>query len=177
MLTIDAGVRIQAPPAKVWQFLIQVEEWWVPSNPDEHVSLQILSERGSLEEGTPIRINESVAGVPCEAMGYVSNLVDEEKVSWKSNEAVYRYAGLRMSVKEGVTWSLRATNEGTELYAHVWASFPDTRFGRLFEWYAKTILRVERRDREHAMKELTYIKQQVEANHAPSSTHPLPSSP
>lgn len=25
-------------------------------------------------------------------------------------------------VEEGVTWSLRGTNEGTELHAHVWAN-------------------------------------------------------
>jgi hypothetical protein len=142
----------------------------VPSNPDEHVSLEILGERGSLGDDTPIRIRESVAGVPCEALGYLSDIVDKEKVTWESEEAIYRYAGLRVSVQEGVTWSLRGTNEGTELHAHVWANFPDTRFGRLFEWYAKKILRVERRDREHAMKELTYIKQQVETNASPISS-------
>jgi hypothetical protein len=169
MRTVDAGVHIQAAPEQVWRYLIRVEDWWVPSNLDEHVSLEILGERGSLDDGTPIRIRESVAGVPCEALGYVSNIVYKEKVTWRSEEAIYRYAGLRMTVEEGFTWSLRGTNEGKELHAHVWANFPDTRFGRLFEWYAKKILRVERRDREHAMKELTFIKQQVVTNASPTT--------
>lgn len=64
MLTVDVGVHLEAAPEQVWRYLNRVEDWWVPSNPDEHVSLEILGERGSVDDGTPIRIRESVAGVP-----------------------------------------------------------------------------------------------------------------
>lgn len=166
MFEVDAAVRIGAAPAEVWRYLVDVQSWWVASNPEEHRSLRVLGEGGALEEGTPIRIRESVAGVPCDALGYVTRLVDGKEVTWTSGEAVYRYAGLRMSVEEGVTWSVRGANGGSELEAHVWAIFPGTLLGRLFEWYAKRVLRVERRDREHAMKELTFIKQRIEARAA-----------
>jgi len=44
----------------------------------------------------------------------------------------------------------------------VWAEFPAGIIGRLLEWYAKSLLNIVDRDREHARRELEYLKAAIE---------------
>jgi hypothetical protein len=39
---------------------------------------------------------------------------------------------------------------------------PVVKRGRLFEWHAKRVLDAERRDHEHTMRELRYLKARLE---------------
>lgn len=159
MFEITPEIEIDAPPETVWDYLVDVEEWWVDSNP-EHSSLEIVSDDEDLKEGTRIRVREKIAGIPGEAEGEVTEFVPNDHFTWEA-DAVYRYLGLTFSATEGVKWSVKS-EEKTELSAHVWAEFPDTLFGKVLEWYFKNVLNGVEKDYEHAMEELVYIKEQIE---------------
>ena len=161
MYEITAKLIIKASPQKIWQYMSNLDNWWVDSNP-EHDSLVSYSESREINKGTIIRIREQVAGVPGEALGEITEFIPEKRVTWQADQAIYRYIGLKIPIKEGVAWSLRPTTEGTELSAHVWAIFPDTLFGRVIEWCFKHILKGVQKDYEHAMRELMHVKNVME---------------
>jgi len=163
MFEISPAVEIEAPPDVVWEFLTEIEEWWVPSNP-EHESLEILSEHETLREGTRIRVKERIAGLPGVAEGEVTELLPRERITWEAPDTRYRYYGLTIRVHEGVSWMLEPTDRGTNLTARVWATFPNTLLGTLVEWSFKHLLGGVEKDHEHAMKELEYIKAEIESS-------------
>lgn len=162
MFEISPSVRVDAPPETVWASLVDVETWWVPSNP-EHDAIEVLSDHDSLREGTRLRVEERVAGLPGVAEGPVTEFVPGERITWEAPGTRYRFLGLTITVDEGVTWSVEPDGDGTVLTAHVWARFPDTAFGTLAEWVVVTLLDGVERDYEHAMRELEYLKRQVES--------------
>jgi len=162
MFEIKAKTVINAPLEKVWEFMKNVKGWWPSSNP-QHIDMQILSQDEEIKKGTQIKLKEKIAGVPGEAVGEISDFVDMQKVTWQSRNAVYSLYGVKVVVEEGVTWSLESGENGVELSARVWARFPDTFKGRAMEWVFKNILDGERKDYEHAKKELEYIKDKVES--------------
>lgn len=164
-MRITARVEIAAPPAAIWKLLVNPEAWWVASNPEEHESLRILGDDRRLRPGTQLRIREKVAGIPCVAEGPIRAMDEGRRLSWSAH-AVYRLLGVRFPIEEGVTWRVRPLPAGSELSAHVWADFPADWRGRLARWLFLGPLRGERRDRQHAMKELRYLKQRVEAEAA-----------
>ena len=147
----------------VWVFLTEIEEWWVPSNP-EHGSLEVLSDHDSLQEGTRIRVEERIAGLPGVAEGEVTEVRPQERITWEAPNTTYRYYGLTIHVDEGVSWKLDPTDGGTKLTAHVWATFPNTLLGMLVEWSFKHVLSGVEKDYAHAMKELEYIKTEIESS-------------
>lgn len=161
MYEISPTVTINVPPERVWEYLIDVEEWWVASNPD-HESLEVLSNSEDLDEGTRIRVRERIAGIPGVAEGEITEFVSGERLTWEAPSAEYRFYGLPLEVHEGVTWEVTPTRGGTELTAHVWASFPDTVLGTLAEWSFEHVLRGVERDYQHAMRELEYVKHALE---------------
>lgn len=162
MFEIEPTIGIEAPPGTVWKYLIEIEDWWVPSNP-EHDSLAILSDDEELREGTRIRVREQIAGLPGIAVGEITEFRPPELITWEASNARYRYHGLHISVDEGVSWKLEPAGEGTNLTAHVWASFPETFFGNLIEWSFKNVLDGVEKDYQHTRKELEYLKETVES--------------
>lgn len=51
MFDFKATVDIHTTVEKLWGYLIDIEEWWLPSNP-EHIELEILSQDKQIDEGT-----------------------------------------------------------------------------------------------------------------------------
>jgi hypothetical protein len=160
MYNITASIIIHAPIQKVWDYMLDIENWWPKSNP-EHVSLEYLGGRHELSLGARIKIREYIAGVPCEAVGEITEFTVLEKASWVA-EAEYSYFGFKVKVKEGVRWLFANKEEGVELSAYVWAEFPNTLFGKFVEWYFLNVLKGAKKDYEHTMRELEYIKREVE---------------
>ena len=154
-------IRIAASPEIVWEYLVDIEEWWVKSNP-EHESLEILSTTDRIAEGTHIEVRERIAGVPGVARGEITELVPEQRITWEAPGARYRYFSIPLHVSEGVTWEVSPDDGGSELTARVWASFPDSLWGRVVEWSFKHVVDGVERDYEHAMRELEYVKRAVE---------------
>ncbi|MFC7130509.1 SRPBCC family protein [Haloferax chudinovii] len=161
MYAISPTVTIDASPEQVWEFLKDVEEWWVASNPD-HESLEVYSDGERIEEGTRIRVRERIAGIPGVADGEVTEYVPGERLTWEAPKARYRFYGFPLEVDEGVTWKITPTRGGTELTARVWASFPDSVLGTITEWTFEHVLHGVERDYRHAMRELEYIKRSLE---------------
>ena len=153
-------VRVHAPPADVWKVLVDVRRWWLASNPD-HSSLEIRSTGEPIGVGTQILFVERVAGIPGRAEGAITQWVEGRAVTWQG-VAVYRHRGITITIEEGVTWTLSSSNGYAELSARVWALFPRNLIGRLGEWYFKHVLNGVERDREHARRELEYVKATIE---------------
>ncbi len=160
MFDFKATVAIDCPPQRVWNFLIDIQKWWLPSNP-EHESLEILPPHDKVALGTELRIRERIAGIPGEATGAITELVPGESATWEA-KARYRLLWQDVPVEEGVTWSVRPRDGGTELGAHVWARFPDGFFGRAIEWLFFHVLNGPEKDRRHAETELRYIRSELE---------------
>ena len=162
MFEFTESVRVDAPPGKVWKLLADVERWWPPSNP-EHIRIDVLGRSKVIEVGTNINFEERVAGVKGKASGTITRFIPEAEATWEG-VAEYRYFGLRFQVHEGVSWYVDKDGEASRLSARVWAKFSSGMFGRLLEWYAKTLLNVIARDREHARCELVYLRNTIENN-------------
>jgi hypothetical protein len=162
MFKFTESVRIEASLDRTWAYLVDVENWWTPSNP-EHETLEILGQDKTLGVGTRIRIREKIAGIPGEAIGEVTEYATRERVTWKADTARYRLWGIPLEVSEGVSWHLRPLETGIELSATVWAIFPAGLKGRCIEWLFKGPIQGEAKDRLHARRELEYIKQELES--------------
>lgn len=160
MFEFTESIRIEASPADIWNVLQDVEQWWPPSNP-EHIKIEVRSPDKSIDVGTEIGFEERVAGIKGRAEGKIIRLIPETEVTWEG-VAEYRYVGLPFQIREGVSWQIDRDGEASELSAQVWAEFPSTIFGRLLEGYAKSVLNVVDRDREHARQELEYLKRAIE---------------
>lgn len=162
MFEFTATIRIDTSIKDLWDFLIDIKQWWLASNSD-HIALDILSESHIVKKGTCIRIQEKIAGIPGQAEGEVTELVDHKRIRWQSEQAQYHFLGIPLTVKEGVTWELETVQDDVQLSAHVWALFPDSLFGKSSEWIFKNLLNGVAKDYEHAMTELRYIKVQMES--------------
>jgi len=163
MYEIAPSITVDASPQTVWEYVRDVEAWWVASNP-EHESLEILSADGTLEEGTSLRVRERIAGVPGVATGEVTEVVPQRRLTWEATDARYRYFGLTVHVDESVSWELTPIDGATELTARVRASFPETLVGSLVEWSFEHLLDGVERDYQHAMRELEYIREELESS-------------
>lgn len=161
MFEFTESVRIEAPPDVVWPILEDVQRWWPQSNP-EHMSIEPLDDQG-IQIGARLRIREKVAGIPCEAIGTITDLTPGEEVTWASDNARYRWFGQTLAVSEGVTWHIEpAGPDATTLSAHVWATFPKTFRGRVAGWMFTHVLDGVTKDRQHARTELEYLKATIE---------------
>jgi hypothetical protein len=157
---IKPEVEIHASINNVWNFIINVENWWVKSNPD-HKSLVFNNTVKDNVIGTKLTIREKIAGIPCKAVGEITKFETNCQVEWK---ALYYLFSIRwIRVHAGVAWKLRyISDDRCGLMAHVWARFPQTP-GYYFLWviFRKMMNGIEK-DYVHAMKELNYIKNAIE---------------
>jgi hypothetical protein len=161
MFEFTESIHIEAPPADVWEHIANVEGWWLASNP-EHIRIEISGPESAISLGSKIVFEERVAGIRGKAEGRVTGWDPGTEVTWEGI-ANYRYLGFTMPIREGVSWRVGSDDQGAQLSANVWAKFPQSLAGKLFEWYAKTILDVVQRDREHARRELEYLRSAIES--------------
>ncbi|MGD8866814.1 MAG: SRPBCC family protein [Gemmatimonadales bacterium] len=160
MFQFTESIMIAAPAAATWEVLADVETWWPLSNP-EHIRMEIESAERPIGVGTTVAFEERVAGIKGRAEGVITQWIPNERASWEGT-AEYRYLGLPFRVREGVSWQVENLGEESRLSARVWAEFPATLFGRILEWYARSLLKVVDRDRAHARRELEYLKGEIE---------------
>lgn len=160
MFEFTETISIEESPAKIWETLLDIEKWWPPSNP-EHISIDVRSSERPLGVGTEITFEEKVAGIKAKAKGSIARWIPGREATWEG-KATYRYCGISIHIREGVSWSIESHDRTSNLSASVWAMFPPTVFGRITEWYATTLLNVVDRDREHARCELEYLKRVIE---------------
>ena len=164
MFEFTETIVIEAPAAEVWEVMRRVDEWWPPSN-HEHISLEHLDDRPVTEIGAHLRIREKIAGIPGEAVGTITDVIegpDGAAVTWDA-QGTYRWLGVRFTVDEGVTW--RVEPRGTTaamVSAQVWASVPPGIFGRIVRVTFIRLLNGLAKDREHARSELRYLKRIIE---------------
>ena len=157
---IKPSIEIHTSVGKVWDFIIDIESWWVKSN-SEHISLVINDAEKNIRIGTRITVREKIAGIPCKAIGEITKYEPNELVEWR---AIYYLLGMKwIKVYAGVRWKLRSIGDNTSsLMANVWADFPKG-FGYSLLWFLfKNMMNGIKKDYEHAMKELVYIKTTIE---------------
>lgn len=162
MFQFTESIAIASPPDEVWRTIVDIEKWWPPSNP-EHISIDVRSVGKPIDVGTAIHFEERVAGIKGKASGLITKWIPEREARWEG-VAVYRYYGIPIRIREGVSWSIESYGSGSRLSARVWAQFPSNAFGRLAEWYTVSLLNVIERDREHARCELDYLKAVIEGD-------------
>jgi hypothetical protein len=162
MFQFTESVAIAARPDQIWETLVDIEKWWPDSNP-EHIGIEVRNSGKPIDVGTEIVFAEYVAGIKGQAAGSITRLIPGREATWEG-AAVYRYYGIRIRVREGVSWLVESQGNTSILSARVWARFPSTFFGRLVEWYTVRLLHVIDRDREHARCELEYLKRVMEDN-------------
>jgi hypothetical protein len=157
---IEPFVKIYQTPETIWSFLTDVENWWVYSNP-EHSLLKIESSKKKLNIGTEISIKEKIAGIPCEAKGEITDIKENKLLQWK---AIYHVLGLNwLKINAGVNWKVDKINDAkTRLAANVWASFPDKLRYKLLWFLFKNVFNGVKKDYDHALTELEYIKTNLE---------------
>ncbi len=161
MFEFTESVVIEAPPERIWDVMREVDQWWLPSNP-EHISLEHLDDRPATEVGARLRIREKVAGIPAEAVGTITDVVEGTAVTWDA-DATYRLAGLSVGIGEGVTWRIDPQDaDSAVVSAHVWATFPSGIFGRIVAFVFIHLLNGIEKDRAHARAELDYLKRIIE---------------
>ena len=161
MFEFIESIMIEASPDKVWNYLEDVEKWWLASNP-EHIHLEVLSPNSSIGLNTNIVFEERVAGINGQAQGTITQFDPGTQITWEG-QTIYNHLGFSLEVHEGVSWLVESDEQGTQLSAHTWAEFPSSLGGRFFDWYAKAILDVVDKDREHARQELQYLKSAIES--------------
>jgi len=161
MFEFTERIAIAAPLQRAWDYLVRVEEWWPPSNP-EHDALEILETDKRLRRGTRIRIREKIAGIPGEADGVITEFSPPETVTWQADRARYRLFGVPLEVSEGVRWTLAPKDDGVVLSATVWARFPTGAKGRALAWLFAGPMRGIEKDRRHTRTELDFVKRALE---------------
>jgi hypothetical protein len=155
------SIPIAAPPNEIWKNFVDIAKWWPPSN-QEHTDIDVKSHENPIDVGTEVVFEERIAGIKGKAVGSITRWVPEREATWEG-EAVYRYYGIPFRIREGVSWLLESHGKTSQLSARVWAEFPSTLFGRFLEWYTTKLLNVVDRDREHARRELEYLKHVIES--------------
>lgn len=163
MLDFTEAVTIDAPQAAVWELMRDLERWWPESNPD-HEHMECLDD-GDLRAGSRVRIKEKIAGISGEAIGTITQFEPGRVVTWDAPRACYRLLGLALTVSEGVTWRIEPSGESTTVVsAHVWATVPPGRRGRVAAAVFTRLLGGAEKDRRHARTELQYLKRVLETD-------------
>lgn len=163
MFEFVESVNVDAPSPDVWEYVADVEQWWLASHP-EHLSLKVRSPGPAIGLGTEIVFEELVAGLKGQAKGMVTEWIPGVRVSWEGT-AKYSFFGISLRINEGFSWQVQKVGKGTILSAHVRADFSSPLTGRLFKWQSRRIRRVAERDREHARRELLYLKSVIESEY------------
>lgn len=157
---IKPKMEIDVSKKVLWDFLIDLNGWWVKSNSD-HDSLKVHHSGKPVGLNTKITVKEKIAGIPCKATGKITQFNDQQLVEWTANYYIW---GLKwIKIDAGVRWKLTSIDDHkSTLMANVWADFPNRIGYRLLWFLFKYLMNGIKKDYDHAMKELTYIKKTVE---------------
>ena len=165
MVEAKATVQIQACANDVWKYIVRLEDWWLRSNPNEHIELSLI-DSNKIEEGTQFILKEYIAGVRGEAIAEISKLTPLKKLVWSSKKASYTLLGITFNVDEGGTFESTENNGVCTLSHHVWGSVKNPIIGRFVEMFFKHILQGERKDYEHTRSELQFVKNEIESQNS-----------
>ena len=162
MIKTKAEIDIYSSPEKIWSYMIRLDDWWLRSNPDEHIELTLV-ENNKIEEGTKFILKEYIAGVRGEAIAEIKQIVPLQRLVWKSIQATYKLFGITFKVKEGGIFELKNKGKKCVLSHYVWGKTKQPFVGLLAEMFFKHILKGEKKDYEHTYRELQFIKREIEA--------------
>lgn len=165
MIEVKASVTIEKPPKVVWDYVAQIDKWWLASNLKEHIELSLVDTK-KVEADAKFVLKEKIAGVRGEALAKIAEFLPPRKLVWQSLHAEYRLPGIKIPVKEGGTFEIVETNNGCELSHYVWGELHSIPLKGMLEWFFKAVLRGEKKDYEHTYRELLFIKRQLESAHA-----------
>jgi hypothetical protein len=165
MIEAKAEIKINATPEEVWSYMVRLDDWWLRSNPREHIELSLI-DADKIEEGTKFVLKEYIAGVKGEAIAEIKSLVPMQKLVWKSNQASYKLFRVTFNVDEGGIFELVSKGNTCMLSHHVWGKLKLPVLGWLAEAFFKHILKGEKKDYEHTYRELLFIKKEIEAQNA-----------
>lgn len=166
MFQFTESIAIASRPDEIWETLADIEKWWPPSNP-EHISIDVRYDGKPVDAGTEVHFEERIAGIKGKASGSITKWKPGREATWEG-AALYRYYGVPVRIREGVSWAVESAGGVSTLSTTVWARFPENLFGRLVEWYSVRVLNVIDRDKEHARRELEYLKSVIEADGQPT---------
>jgi hypothetical protein len=152
------AISIDAPATTVWATLVDIEGWWLASNP-EHDSIDRLDDGNDVTIGARFRIREKIAGVPGTGIGVVTHLDPGTSVTWTADRMRYRLLARTITLGESVTWMVAPDGPASSrLSAHVTAQFPAGAKGKILRLVFTQLLRGIDRDRSHARTELEYLR-------------------
>ncbi|MDO8474309.1 MAG: hypothetical protein Q7S62_02095 [bacterium] len=161
MLELQAQVAIQSSLRMIWEYMNNVEGWWVLSSSD-HVSLEFFSQEHSLQKGMRAMLKEQFGGIRGESRGMIAQVIPEKEVVWESEKAVYSHLFFHIPVKQTVIWIMEENGKEAVLSMKVRLIFSNTAWGRVSEWYFVHVLRGKQLVSDHSLKELLYIKKAIE---------------
>lgn len=161
MIEYTESVAIEALPADVWDYVADVSQWWLASNPD-HISIRVEGSGPIMHYGTEVAFEEEIAGVRAQANGSITEYIPGIRISWEG-VTEYRYFGLPFNVHEGISWSVESNGRGTKLSTHIRTKFSSGFLGRIFGWHEKKIRKLLELNRAHTKRELEYLKTAIEA--------------
>jgi len=165
MIEAKAEIEIDATPEKIWRYMVRLDDWWLRSNPNEHIELTLI-DNSKIEEGTKFVLKEYIAGVRGEAIAEISQIIPLERLAWKSIQATYKLFGITFQVDEGGVFELKCSGNKCLLSHHVWGKTKLPFIGALAEMFFKYILKGEKKDYEHTYRELKFIKNEIETQNA-----------
>jgi hypothetical protein len=110
--------------------------------------------------GTEVILEQRIVGIKGQVVCAVTRGIPGHEAACEGG-AVCRYYGIPFQIREGVSGLVQGRGETPKLSAHVWAQFPSSLFGRVLEWCTTNVLNVVERDREHARRELEYLKRAI----------------
>jgi len=165
MIGAKAEIEIRATPEEVWSYMIRLDDWWLRSNPHEHIELSLI-DTDKIEEGTKFILKEYIAGVRGEAVAEIKGLVPMHSLTWKSIQATYKLFGFTFNIDEGGIFELTNNGDTCVLSHHVWGKSRLPVIGWLGEAFFKYVLKGEKKDYEHTYRELQFIKKEIEAQNA-----------
>jgi len=161
-VTDSAEIEIDAPPAEIWEYVTDPENW-TASNPEEHYGLEYDTPDDRPREGATFHQRESVAGLYADLYGRFP-YVDYPNVAVWAGTAYYPLLRglLTVRIPEGGTIRLEETDDGTRMSHAVWMDFPNTRRGRALRWLFTTVLGGRAKLYDHTRRELVFFRRQLE---------------
>ena len=161
MIKVKASVEINKTPQEVWNYVSRIDEWWLTSNPKEHIELSVVG-NGPINKETEFILKERIAGIRGEALAKVVEYAPPAKLIWKSLQAKFKLLAVTVNVEEGGTFEISETDNGCVLSHEVWEKLHAGPVAGLIEWFFKHILKGELRDFQHTHRELLYVKREIE---------------
>ncbi|OHA66638.1 MAG: hypothetical protein A3C82_02060 [Candidatus Wildermuthbacteria bacterium RIFCSPHIGHO2_02_FULL_47_12] len=161
MLEMRAQTSIQSSAKAVWEFMNNIEGWWILSSID-HVSLEFFSQEHVLQKGMRAVLKERFGGIKGESQGIIAQVIPEKEVVWQSERAVYSYLCFNVPLRQTVIWNMEGNGKKAVLSMNVRLIFSDTLWGKLCEWYFVHMLGGKKLVVQHSLGELAHIKKTIE---------------